>query len=202
MSTCTRIPAFGAWIALVSIALSWSAALRAQDLDATFMLVAQRQFQHQFYGHTILVAKPIGDDRHVGFILNRPTPVTLGAIYPDKPLAQKMVDPIYLGGPYNTGMVMAIVQRPDSPGGMSMRLDAGLFLAVEAPVIDRIASSEAERARFVAGMVLWDTGELREEVARGFWHVSATGIGAVLGRAPEGLWEELVGQEERAARGI
>jgi putative transcriptional regulator len=187
---------------LLCAALAFSAAAPAQDLATPVLLVAQRDFQDRFYGATILLVKPLGQDRHVGVIVNRPTPVTLGKMFPEHGPSQKVADPIYLGGPYSTDVLYALVQRTDSPGSGSMQLTTDLFLALEGGTVDRIIEAQAGHARFFAGMVVWNAGELRAEVKQGLWYLRDPDAQLVLRKSTDGLWEELVGSAERAAKGI
>jgi len=187
---------------LLCAALAFSAAAPAQDLAAPVLLVAQRDFQDRFYGATILLVKPLGQDRHVGIIVNRPTPVTLGKMFPEHGPSQKVADPIYLGGPYSTDVLYALVQRADSPGSGSVQVTADLFLALEGGTVDRIIEAQADHARFFAGMVVWNAGELRAEVKQGLWYLRDPDAQLVLRKSTDGLWEELVGSAERAAKGI
>src|SRR4029434_7910127 len=55
----------------------------AQPGDASLILVAKPALRDNLYGATILVAKPMSNDRHIGFIVNKPTRVTLGKLFPD-----------------------------------------------------------------------------------------------------------------------
>ena len=74
----------------------------AADIDAPVVLVAKRQLTDRFYGSTILVARPIGQDQHIGFIVNRPSRVTLGEIFPQHAHSRKVPDPVFVGGPINS----------------------------------------------------------------------------------------------------
>jgi len=163
--------------------------------------VAKRQLRDQLYGSTILIVKPLGEDRHVGFIINKPTQMTLGKLFPNHGPSQKIVDPVYLGGPFNSQVIFALVRRSESPGGRSMRIAPDLYLAVDSQVVDRIIESEPQHARFLAGMVLWKPGELAEELKRGLWYSLDARSELVLKKA-DGLWEELVGRSERKANTI
>src|SRR5205085_2421111 len=125
----------------------------------------------RLYGSTILIAKPLGDDRHVGFIVNRPTTLTPGKLFPKHAPSQKVVDPVYLGGPNGPEVIFAMVKNRDNPGGRSIQLAPGLFLAFDSSVVDRIIETQSQQARFFAGMVLWAPSELAEEVRRWLWHV-------------------------------
>jgi len=174
---------------------------RSEGVDDTMILVAKRQLRDQLYGSTILIVKPLGEDRHVGFIINKPTQMTLGKLFPNHGPSQKVVDPVYLGGPFNSQVIFALVNRPDSPGGRSVRIAPDLYLAVDSQVVDRIIESEPHHARFFAGMVLWKPGELADEMKRGLWYSLDARAEVVLKKA-DGLWEDLVGRSERKANTI
>lgn len=184
---------------LASIAIALPA--RSEGVDDTLILVAKRQLHDQIYGSTILIVKPLGEDRHVGFIINKPTQMTLGKLFPNHGPSQKVTDPVYLGGPFNAQVIFALVNRPDSPGGRSVRIAPDLYLAVDSQVVDHIIESEPQHARFFAGMVLWKPGELADEMKRGLWYTLDARAEVVLKKA-DGLWEELVGRSERKANTI
>jgi putative transcriptional regulator len=198
----SRFPLF-AVLLLASIAFALTPALPAHSemTDDTMILVAKRQLRDQLYGSTILIVKPLGEDRHVGFIINKPTQMTLGKLFPNHGPSQKIADPVYLGGPFNSQVIFALVNRADSPGGRSVRIAQDLYLAVDSQVVDRIIESEPQHARFFAGMVLWKPGELGEEMKRGLWYTLDARSELVLKKA-DGLWEELVGRSERTANTI
>jgi putative transcriptional regulator len=168
----------------------------------TIVLVAKRNLQDKVYGSTILVAKPVGSDRHVGFILNKPTQVTLGKLFPDHAASAKVPDPVYLGGPFGREVIFALVQRRDSPGGRSVQITPDLFLAFDSPIVDRIIETEPSQARFFAGLVVWQQGELRAEIKRGLWYIQDAKTDLLLKKQTDGMWEDLVGRSERKANTI
>jgi putative transcriptional regulator len=197
-----RLPLLGILVAILgTLALAGSHAARSQERDDSIILVAKRQLNDQIYGSTILLVKPLGEDRHVGFIINKPTQLTLGKLFPNHPPSQKVTSPVYLGGPFNSQVIFAMVQRHDSPGGRSVRIAPDLYLAIDGQVVDRIIETDAEHARFFAGMVLWKPGELADEMKRGLWYTLDARSDIVLRKA-DGLWEDLVGRSERKANTI
>jgi putative transcriptional regulator len=173
----------------------------AADTAASVILVAKRELQDRLYGATILVARPIGHDQHIGFILNRPTRVTLAQLFPQHAPSRKVSDPVYVGGPVTPESIFALVQTARNPGGRSVKLAENLFAVVDGKLVDDVIEKDAAHARFVAGMVAWRTGELDDEIRRGAWYVLAADPALVL-RKPEGLWEELVRRAELRANGI
>jgi len=188
-------------LASIAFALTPAMPAHSEGMDDTLILVAKRQLRDQLYGSAILIVKPLGEDRHVGFIINKPTLMTLGKLFPSHAPSQKIADPVYLGGPFNAQVIFALVQRADSPDGRSVRLGQDLYLAVDSQIVDRIIENQPQNARFFAGMVLWKPGELADEVKRGLWYMHDARSDVVLRKA-DGLWEELVGRSERKANTI
>lgn len=177
------------------------ATAQAASPAKTVVLVAKRTLHDPFYKATVLLVRPMGGDQHVGVIINRPTKMTLGQLFPSHKPSQLVRDPVYLGGPSNASVIFALVRRPESPGGKSLRLLPDLYMAFETTTVDDIIENDAKHARFVAGLVAWQPGELREEIRRGAWHVLDADPGLVL-KKPDGLWEDLVRRAELKAQGI
>lgn len=180
--------------------LAWTAPALAADAGAGEMkfLVARPELQDAVYGAAILVARSLPNGSAVGFILNKPTPVTVGELFPEHRAALNTEARVYFGGPMNLNVLFALVEREDSPGAESMRIAPNLYLVVDRAGIDKIIEDGAEHTRFVAGMVVWGPGELKAEMKRGLWYEIEGGAGPVLGRH-DGLWEELVHQVEVSA---
>lgn len=187
-------------LALLTLSFTLSAA--AADISTEpVILVAKRQLQDRFYGATIIVTRPIGNEQHIGFIVNRPTKITLGQLFPQHGPSQKVPDPVFVGGPINAESIFALVQTPQNPGGRSVKIVDNLFAVVDGNIVDNVIEHDPSHARFVAGLVAWRTGELEDEIKRGAWYVLDADPALVL-RKPDGLWEELVRNAEIRANGI
>jgi putative transcriptional regulator len=186
----------------LAAALLFSLPAAASDTNASsVLLVAKRELHDKLYGATILLARPLGQDQHIGFIVNRPSRVTLAQLFPQHAPSRKVVDPVYVGGPVTPESIFALVQTTKNPGGRSVKLMENLFAVVDGKLVDDVIEKAAAQARFVAGLVAWRTGELDDEIRRGAWHVLAADSALVL-RKPDGLWEELVRRAELRANGI
>jgi putative AlgH/UPF0301 family transcriptional regulator len=98
---------------------------------------------------------------------------------------------VFLGGPNHVNSIFAVVHRNQSPGGNSIPLLDDLFLAVDVDVVDSIIEKEPQQARFFAGLVVWEVGELEAEIKRGFWYALEPDSDLVLRKTTQGLWEEL-----------
>ena len=182
--------------------MAWASPARAEDGSDSILLVAKRHLQDKLYGSTILIARPIGGERHVGFIVNKPTQMTLGKLFPQHEPSRKVADPVFLGGPVSPEVIFALVQSRVSPGGRSIRILDDLYLAIDSAIVDRVIEKQPSQARFLAGMVLWRPGELNEELRRGFWCMQSARAEIVLRKPTDTMWEDLVGRCERQANAV
>jgi putative transcriptional regulator len=187
---------------LFAVVVAAATAAQAVDLSTPMVIVATPELVDPLYASTILVVTPVGGDQHAGFIVNRPTNITLGQLFPEGDALQRIVDPIYLGGPLSPEVVFALVERKENPGGQSIELMPGLYAAVDAETVDRIMRTESDDARFLAGLVVWQRGELRAEIERGAWYVLPPEPHLALQKPSQRLWEELVRDSKQRANSI
>jgi putative transcriptional regulator len=171
----------------------------AQDPERPLLLVASPDLQGP-YSRTALLVVPTGEGQHVGFILNRATGVKLGALFPDHAPSAKVVDPVYFGGPEMAGSIFAIVRR--DPGEPSMRLFGDVFVTANANAVDRIIEKTPNDARYFAGFVGWQPGELATELDAGYWYTADPDPALFFRQDTEGLWEELLRRLQATLRGV
>jgi putative transcriptional regulator len=163
----------------------------AEESSEPVLLVATPQLG-EFYAHTVLVAIPMGDNRHAGLIINRPTERSLASLFPEHEPSKKVVSPVYLGGPVMTNSLFAVVKAEASPGEGSVPFLPGLYLVARAATIDRIIEQEPNEARYYVGFVVWKPGELDEELEKGFWYAMPPDPKLLFREPANGMWEELV----------
>ena len=185
-------------LAGVLLLLACGAAL-AQD-DA-LLLVAAPGFRDLEYRQTVLIAAPAPNGGHVGVILNRPTRRSLGSLFPEHEPSKKVVEPVYYGGPFSRGALVALVRAENAPGTGSVLLMKNLYLAFRANTIDQIIESTPNEARYFVGYVGWRPGELKAEIDRGLWSVNSVELETVFRKDTEGLWEELQQASRRIRAG-
>ena len=174
--------------------LAFAAGVRAADVNQQPVLLVAKPQLGEFYRSTVLFARPMGNGGHLGFIVNRPTNVSMKQIFPEHEPSQKLTEPVFLGGPLHVDSVFAVVQRSDSPGGRTIPLADNLFLVTDGQTVDRVIEQNSDRTRFFVGMVVWRPGELEQELSSGFWYVLDHDAALVLRKTTDGLWEELVGR--------
>ena len=175
----------------VLIALAAALATPALAQDEAVILVAHPLFRDLDYRQTVVIAAPAPNGGHVGVILNRPTKRSLGSLFPEHEPSKKVLDPVYYGGPFSRGALVALVHSHDSPGAGSVPLMKDLYLAFRANTIDHVIETTPNEARYFVGYVGWRPGELRSEIDRGLWTVIDADLDMVFRKDTEGLWDEL-----------
>ncbi|MDH5210862.1 MAG: YqgE/AlgH family protein [Betaproteobacteria bacterium] len=188
-------------VALLLAATAGLPVAQAQDDEAMF-LVAHPMFRDLDYRQSVLLAAPAPSGGHVGVILNRPTRRSLGSLFPEHAPSKKVIDPVYYGGPFSRGALVALVKAPETPGTGSVQLMKNLYLAFRANTIDHVIEATPNEARYYVGYVGWRPGELRREIDRGLWSVLDADLEVVFRKDTEGLWEELLQQTRRIRAGV
>ena len=177
------------WLTLVALFLAALPAT-AQEDDAV-LLVAHPAFRDLDYRQTVVLASPAPNGGHVGVILNRPTKRSLGSLFPEHEPSKKVVEPVYYGGPFSRGALVALVRADHNPGGGSVVVMKNLYLAFRANTIDHVIETTPNDARYFVGYVGWRPGELKSEIDRGLWAVQNAELDMVFRKDTENLWEEL-----------
>jgi putative transcriptional regulator len=183
---------------LAAVLLIASASLAcAQPQDEAILLVAHPAFRDVEYRQTVLLASPAPNGGHVGVIINRPTKRSLGSLFPEHEPSKKVVDPVYYGGPFSRGALVALVRADQTPGSGSVLLMRNLYMTFRANTIDHVIETTPNEARYFVGYVGWRPGELRGEIDRGLWSVLDADVDMVFRKDTDGLWEELLQQTRR-----
>ena len=188
--TASVTRSLGILLAVLGCAASYTAS--ATDLSHPITLVATPRLAGSAFRETVLFAAPLPDGTHIGFIVNRPSDVALATAFPEHLPARKVVDPVYVGGPVMPGRLFAVVRTPPKDAGNLLQLMPGLVLAMDGDAIDRIIETTPNDARYFVGLIVWQPGELDEEVRAGAWEVSPADASAVFSEQPEMLWKNLL----------
>jgi putative transcriptional regulator len=184
-------------LAVLACAAPWSLPALAQEEDSAMLLVAHPAFRDVDYRQTVLFAAPGPSGGHVGVILNRPTRRSLASLFPEHEPSKKVLEPVYYGGPFSRGALVALVKTDAAPGAGSVQVMKNLYMAFRVNTIDQVIESKPNDARYYVGYVGWRPGELKSEIDRGIWSVLGADMDVVFRKDMEGLWEEMLQQTRR-----
>ena len=181
---------------VLAVVAAASSPARAEEDDA-MLLIAHPAFLDRDYRQAVLLAAPGPNGGHVGVIINRPTKSSLSSLFPEHEPSKKVLEPVYYGGPFSRGALVAVVRSNAAPGAGTVQLMKSLYMAFRVNTIDEVIETHPNDARYYVGYVGWRPGELKGEIDRGLWSVLSADPDVVFRKDMENLWEELLMQTRR-----
>jgi len=184
-----RFAAIGAAALLITTQVTHTA--RAADISEPVILVASEGLNGSAFQQTVVIATPVRDGGHIGFIVNRPTTLKLEALFPDEAPARKVKEPVYIGGPFQPRAVFALTQSAPQGAALALPLMPGLVAVLDADSVNRIIEKTPNAARYFVGFTLWQSGELEQEIEDNLWEVRPADVRLVFRARTPGLWNAL-----------
>jgi putative AlgH/UPF0301 family transcriptional regulator len=188
-----RLPKAFAVLLLLLAAVAGS--VRAADLSGPVILVASERLAGSPFERTVILATPLPNGGHMGFVVNRPTGVKLESLLPDQASARNVLDPVYAGGPMLSSVIFAVMRRPAGEDDKAVPLMPGVVAVVDGPTVDRILETRPNDARYFVGVMIWGPEQLDGEVGDGAWEVRRPSVENVLPAGAVDLWKALEGTE-------
>jgi putative transcriptional regulator len=185
------LKSFGAVLILFA---GMTGAARAVDLSQAVILVASNRLAGSIYEQTVILAAPLPQGGHFGFIVNRPTGIKLENLFPEQGSTRKVADPVYAGGPVLSRAVFAVMRKAPDNNEKFLSLMPGLVVAIDGATVDSIIETTPNDARYFVGLMLWAPDELDDEISNGAWEVRPADVDTVLRAKASGLWKSLEGE--------
>src|SRR6185369_9102944 len=114
------------------------------------------------YGETVILALPIGNGGHFGFVLNKPTEATVRDLFPDEVQSRRVTTRVDIGGPVLSDKLFALVVD-SGPGVEGLRRVGPQFsVALEIDEVDKVIAEQPNNTRFFVGLVMWMPGDLEQ----------------------------------------
>jgi len=184
------LQSFGAFLVLLA---GVTGAARAVDLSQAVILVASNRLAGSIYEQTVILAAPLPQGGHLGFVVNRPTSMKLESLFPEQASTRNVVDPVYAGGPMLSNAVFAVMRKAPDNNGNFLPLMPGLVVAIDGATVDRIIETTPNDARYFVGLMFWAPDDLDDEIRNGAWEVRPADVDTVLRANSPGLWKALEG---------
>jgi putative transcriptional regulator len=171
--------------------------LAAQSIDSGVLLVASPQLTDVNFARSVVLVLQHDENGTVGVVLNRPTSLVPGTVFPE--LAEDLGSydgRLFRGGPIAPtrllylvrGLAAATVNGPEVLDKVFLSIDdTGLSDMV------RLADG-ANELRLYAGHAAWVRGQLQAEIGAGGWQVLAATPELVFDEDPGTLWSKLEGR--------
>jgi putative transcriptional regulator len=179
--------------AILVLFAGMAGAARAVDLSQAVILVASDRLAGSIYEQTVILAAPLPQGGHLGFVVNRPTQVKLETLFPQQPSTRNVADPVYAGGPVLSNAVFAVTRKAPDDNGNFFSPMPGLVVVIDAATVDRIIETTPNDARYFVGLMFWAPDDLEDEIRSGAWEVRPADVDTVLRANSTELWKSLEG---------
>ena len=128
----------------------------------------------------------------VGLIINKPTRVTLGKLFPESPAFQNRTEPAYFGGPVDVRVPSVVFRSPTVPKE-ALQLYGNVYLTFDSDLIDTLFQNAqpASIPHLFLGRAQWAPAQLENEVQRGSWYRVRAEGDLIFSSNPQGLWRTL-----------
>jgi putative transcriptional regulator len=177
----------------LSAALLLAPALAQAESARTFLLVAQPDMLDPNFSRTVVLVMHPEDSGPLGVILNRPTPVQLRELYPDRAELTGRDDLLFFGGPVQPdALLFAFRSAVKPPKGLNVTGD--IYISGFSEVLDEVLKhpENANEQRFFSGYAGWAQGQLESEIAQGGWYTLPLDVDAIFKINPLTLYDELL----------
>ncbi|HEY2104654.1 MAG TPA: YqgE/AlgH family protein [Candidatus Binataceae bacterium] len=187
-------------VAACALALLVGAAWAAgNDKPAqTYFLVAQPDLPDPMFSQSVvLMLPPTGTDLVVGLIVNKPTKVALGKLFPDNAAFKRRTETAYFGGPVDISTPLVLARTAHAPAG-AVALFKDVYLNLEArTVLDLLKSPPATQSmRLYLGRAQWTDDQLHNEMLENSWYNVPSDPQYVFSADPKTVWRTLVARAQ------
>lgn len=156
-------------------------------------LVARRQIHDPIFYHSVVLMLPSArSPLIVGLIVNRPTHMTLGKLFPDSPEFSSRTETAYFGGPVSVGVASLLFHSHTDPGH-ALRVFGDVYLTFDPNVITSVfkGSRPGSELRMFLGRSQWGHNQLQDEMHEGAWYRIEAPGSIIFSMSPQSLWRVL-----------
>jgi putative AlgH/UPF0301 family transcriptional regulator len=173
-----------------------------QELGIGKILVARRHAPDPTFAETVILLVRYTNDGTVGLVINRRTNVPISQALRGLNGSKQRSEPVYLGGPVETQIVMALLRAKTMPDEAA-HVVGKVYLLSNKSVLEKSLTGRAAPTDFhvYLGYTGWSKRQLEAEVRRGFWDILPANGDLAFDPEPDTLWSRLIARtEQRIAR--
>jgi len=193
--------ACAASIAFAAVAPPWPL-VASEKLEKGKFLIASPRTGGPYFRESVVLLLEYGPMGAMGLIINRPTEVELGQLFPDDEALKDLSERAFFGGPVERRRMLWLF-RTSAPPAEARRVTGDTHASGSIETLRALVASgdAATRYRVYVGFAGWAPRQLDGEVARGDWLISASDARAVFEMEPKKVWREFIERSFRLQAG-
>ena len=158
-----------------------------------FLLVASPEMSDPVFEETVILMLPPTEMPLVaGVVINKPTTITFGQLFPHSSRIKNEQQTVYFGGPVNLNSPAALIRASRAPDGMN-HLFENVYMSSDTSSIRKIMERpESDKDfRLLFGRAQWSVDQLHSELLEGAWTIAAATPEIVFSAEPAKIWRSL-----------
>jgi len=155
------------------------------------LLISEPYLGDDNFERTVILICEHNEEGTIGFVLNKPTIITLDSVVPDIPQCQEA---LFVGGPVQQDSLHFIYRNKEYMDG-SMEIAENLYWGGDYEQLIALINNKEfnpEDFRFFLGYSGWAEGQLADEMSKNSWIVGNADVNDWFGIPPEELWRNLL----------
>ena len=162
------------------------------ELKTPLLLLAMPQVHDPFFHKSVVLLLHHQDEGSLGFIVNRPTGVTVEEILEDLEIpwlgdAEAMA---FFGGPVEPQIGTLIYRSDEETSEDRHEVSPGVSLTQNVSDLESLAGDPPPHFRLLLGYAGWGDGQLEREILRNDWLIAPVQDDLLFGDDPEAVWEQ------------
>jgi putative transcriptional regulator len=172
--------------------------MRPEDLARGRILITPRDSPDPHFSNSVIVLASYDASGALGLMLHYRSDLPIQKALKGIAGAEKRTDPVYIGGPVELPVVLALLRTGAAPTGAKL-VAGNLYLMTSRQSIGAaISERPAKDLRVFIGYSGWGPGQLQREVQRKGWYIFDYDESLVFDEHPETLWERLIAKTGRS----
>jgi putative transcriptional regulator len=160
-----------------------------QGPAAGVVLIARPTLDDPNFAESVLLLIYHDSNGSLGILLNRPTNLRPGRVFPDVEALADYADTVFFGGPLEPSQLLVTLRDPPPGTVDGDPVVEDVYVTADASVVQRVGSRlGVERVRLYAGHAAWGPGQLQAEVDAGDWSLVPGDVDLVFAAEPLELW--------------
>lgn len=159
-----------------------------------FYLVARSELSDPRFKESVVLMLPRKDKNLiVGLIVNKPTGISVHAVFPGNAALKNRDDTVYFGGPVDTQMPGALF-RSRKAFKQAFNVAGDLYVTFDSDFIEGILKHPKKvlEVRLFLGRSQWSPEQLQNEMFRRSWYSEHEENSWIFSRDPETVWRSLI----------
>jgi putative transcriptional regulator len=171
--------------------------------SAPYFLVATPDLPDPIFQQSVILVLPSESPLVAGFIINKPSPVTVGEVFREVDGLRHPDEKAYVGGPVDYTEPVLLMRGDHPPPGatqLTSHLYAEAGLGAIAAVLTRPLAANDQR--LILGRSQWSNAQLHGEILQGAWETLPAQTDLIFTPEPAKLWAKLVQQSHLRQVGL